>query len=82
MASYLGATVIGTTSTPEKAELAKSNGATHVVNYADPSVSTVKEVQRLTDGKGVNAIFDGVGKDTWEGQCIQDCKLRRVNAEC
>lgn len=58
----VGATVIGTTSTPEKAELAKSYGADHVIIYK--SEDTVKRVLEITEGKGVDAIYDGVGKDT------------------
>lgn len=64
MGKHLGAHVIGTTSTPEKAELAKKNGAEFVVNYSEEN--TVDRVLELTGGKGVQAIFDGVGKDTWE----------------
>lgn len=61
----LGAHVIGTTSTAEKAALAKKHGAEHVILRNDSNV--VQEVQRLTNGEGVKAVFDGVGKDTWEG---------------
>lgn len=60
--NHLGATVIGTTSTPEKAELAKKNGAHHVILYR--SENTVQRVLELTNNEGVDAIFDGVGKDT------------------
>ncbi|RPD78426.1 NAD(P)-binding protein [Lentinus tigrinus ALCF2SS1-7] len=60
-----GATVIGTTSTPEKAVIAKAHGATHVILYKQEDVA--KRVLELTDGKGVDAIFDAVGKDTFEG---------------
>ena len=56
-----GATVIGSTSTAEKAEIAKANGADHVILYKDEDV--VKRVLELTNGEGVNASFDGVGKD-------------------
>jgi NADPH2:quinone reductase len=59
---HLGATVIGTTSTPEKAALAKKNGADHVILYR--SENTVQRVLDLTNNEGVDAIFDGVGKDT------------------
>jgi len=58
----IGATVIGTTSTPEKAELAKENGADHVIIYR--TEDTVQRVLEITNGQGVDAIFDGVGKDT------------------
>jgi len=60
--SARGATVIGTTSSKEKAELAKAHGATHVINYREED--TVTRVLEITGGQGVNAIFDGVGKDT------------------
>lgn len=58
----IGATIIGTTSTPEKAELAKAHGATHVILYKKED--TVQRVLELTNGEGVDAIFDGVGKTT------------------
>ena len=56
------ATVIGTTSSPEKAELAKSYGADYVILY--PTENAVERVLEITDGQGVHAVFDGVGKDT------------------
>ena len=58
----IGATVIGTTSTQIKADLAKTNGADHVILY--PVEDTVKRVLELTNNEGVDAVFDGVGKDT------------------
>jgi NADPH:quinone reductase len=58
-----GATVIGTTSTPEKAELAKQHGADHVILYKQEDV--VKRVLELTNNDGVHVIYDGVGKDTY-----------------
>lgn len=63
-AKYRGAIVIGTTSTKEKAELAKSNGADHVIIYKEED--TIARVLEITNGEGVHAIFDGVGKDTFE----------------
>lgn len=66
----LGATVIGTTSSPAKAELAKKNGADHVILY--PVEDTVKKVLELTNGEGVDAVFDGVGKDT----CVKNYFIR------
>ena len=57
-----GATIIGTTSTEEKAALAKSFGADHVILY--PKENTVERVLELTNGEGVHAVFDGVGKDS------------------
>ncbi|KAG0150593.1 hypothetical protein CROQUDRAFT_668489 [Cronartium quercuum f. sp. fusiforme G11] len=66
--SNIGAHVIGTTSTEEKACLAKANGAEHVVLYANRDVNEViSDIKKLTPRyEGVAAVFDGVGKDTWE----------------
>jgi len=64
MAKARGATVIGTTSTPEKAALAKAHGADHVILYKQEN--TVERVLELTNGKGVNVIYDGVGRATFD----------------
>ncbi|KAI0323067.1 NAD-P-binding protein [Amylostereum chailletii] len=64
IAKARGATVIGTTSTREKAELAKAHGADHVILYKEEDV--VKRVLELTGGEGPHVIYDGVGKDTFE----------------
>ncbi|KXN88947.1 putative quinone oxidoreductase [Leucoagaricus sp. SymC.cos] len=61
---HVGATVIGTTSTVEKAKLAKEYGADHVILYTQED--TVSRVLELTNGDGVDAIFDGVGKTTFD----------------
>jgi NADPH:quinone reductase-like Zn-dependent oxidoreductase len=59
----LGATVIGTTSSDDKAALAKKHGYKHVIVYSrEDFVARVKEI---TKGKGVPVVYDGVGKDTW-----------------
>ena len=58
-----GGTVIGTTSTPEKAALAKAHGADYVILYKSEDVAA--RVMEITKGAGVNAIYDGVGKDTY-----------------
>lgn len=63
LAKARGATVIGTTSTEAKAELARAHGADHVILYTKED--TVKRVLELTNGEGVHAVFDGVGKDTY-----------------
>ncbi|KAI9713156.1 MAG: NADPH:quinone reductase [Bogoriella megaspora] len=60
----VGAKTIATASTPEKRELAKKNGAEVVVGYGDEEVK--KTVQESTNGKGVVAVFDGVGKTTFD----------------
>ena len=62
-AKFRGATVIGTTSTDAKAELAKKHGADHVILYTKED--TVQRVLEITNGVGVDAVFDGVGKDTY-----------------
>jgi NADPH:quinone reductase len=62
-AKHLGATVIGTVSTPEKATLAKAHGYDHVIDYrCEDFVARVKEI---TGGRGVPVVYDGVGKDTF-----------------
>ncbi|KAN0059773.1 NADPH:quinone reductase [Thecaphora frezii] len=67
MAAALGAHVIGTVSTPAKAELAKANGAEHALLYHKDNLDDlVAQVDRITGGKGCQGVFDGVGKDTWE----------------
>lgn len=73
LAKHIGATVIGTTSTKEKAELAKAHGADHVILY--PVENTVDRVLEITNGEGVHAVFDGVGKDTYVS-CLY-CNSRR-----
>lgn len=62
-ARHLGATVIGIVGTDAKAKLARSQGCRHIV-MAD-SDHTAAEVRELTDGEGVAAVYDGVGKDTF-----------------
>lgn len=63
-AKYLGVRVIGTTSSPEKAILAKSLGCDEVINYTEENVA--QRVHELTDGKGVPVVYDGVGQATLE----------------
>ena len=62
-AKALGATVIGTVGSPEKAELAKANGYDHIINYSTEDVAA--RVRELTGGVGVPVVYDGVGKDTF-----------------
>ncbi len=62
--TQLGARVIATTSTPQKAELARGAGAAEVILYAEADVAA--EVRRLTDGTGVQVVYDGVGAATFE----------------
>jgi NADPH2:quinone reductase len=65
MAKRLGAYVIGTTSTEEKARRAREAGADDVILYTQQDF--VAETKRLTDGKGVHAVYESVGKDTFDG---------------
>jgi len=62
-AAHLGATVIGTVGSEEKAELARKNGCTHTILYRDEDF--VERVKELTDGKGVDVVYDAIGKDTF-----------------
>lgn len=62
-AKLLGMKVIGTVSTDAKADLARKHGCDHTVNYAREDVA--KRVRELTDGAGVDVVFDSVGKDTF-----------------
>jgi NADPH2:quinone reductase len=61
-AKHLGATVIGTVGSPDKGRLVKAHGCDHAILYRE--VDFVREVKGLT-GRGVSAVFDGVGKDTF-----------------
>lgn len=62
-AKLLGLTVIGTTSSEEKAAIARAHGCDHVINYSHENVA--ERVRELTNGVGVNVVFDSVGKDTF-----------------
>ncbi|MQX37476.1 quinone oxidoreductase family protein [Roseospira navarrensis] len=70
---HIGATVIGTVGSPEKAELAKANGCDHTILYRDEDF--VARVKEITGGAGVPVVYDGVGKDVFEGSL--DCLARR-----
>jgi NADPH2:quinone reductase len=62
-AAHLGATVIGTVGSKEKAELAKKNGCHHTILYKDEDF--VAKVKDITDGKMCDVVYDGVGKTTF-----------------
>jgi NADPH2:quinone reductase len=64
MAKMVGARVIGTAGTEEKAALARAAGADEVIVYTRQDFEA--EVKRLTDGKGVDVVYDSVGKDTFD----------------
>jgi NADPH:quinone reductase len=64
VAKRCGAFVIGTTSTEEKAAIARAAGADEVILYTQQDFEA--EVKRITDGHGVNVVYDSVGKDTFD----------------
>ena len=68
-AKALGATVIGTVGSQEKAELAMAHGFDHVINYRTEDF--VERVKEITGGKGADVVYDSVGKDTFPGSL--DC---------
>ncbi|WP_298726541.1 quinone oxidoreductase [uncultured Ferrovibrio sp.] len=68
-AKALGATVIGTVSSEDKAKLAREHGYDHVINYKTENFA--ERVKEITKGEGVPVVYDGVGKDTWNGSL--DC---------
>ena len=62
-ANKLGATVIGVVSTEAKADMARANGCQHIIMADHPDVAA--RVRELTDGEGVAAVYDSIGKDTF-----------------
>jgi NADPH2:quinone reductase len=70
-ARALGATVIGTVSSDDKAALAKAHGCDHTIIYTRENF--VERVKEITGGKGVRVVYDSIGKDTFEGSldCLQ-----------
>ena len=70
-ARVMGVNLIGTVGSAEKAALAIENGATHVINYNTENFT--ERVKELTGGKGVSAVYDSIGKDTFIGSldCLQ-----------
>jgi NADPH:quinone reductase len=64
-AKLLGLTVIGTVSSAAKAEVARAHGCDHVIDYSHEDVA--ERVRQLTGGRGVDVVFDSVGKDTFMG---------------
>ena len=63
-AKGIGATVIGTVGSPEKADLARTRGCDHTILYRDEDIAA--RVQEITDGKGVAVAYDSVGATTFE----------------
>lgn len=72
-AKALGAKLIGTVGSAEKAERAKQAGAWQVINYRDENIA--ERVKEITGGKKLSVVYDSVGKDTWEASL--DCLKRR-----
>lgn len=72
-AAHLGATVIGTAGGPEKVALAKTKGCAHVIDYRTESF--VDRVREITGGKGVDVVYDSVGRDAFPGSL--DCLKQR-----
>ena len=64
-ANSIGAKVIGTVGSDDKIKIAKENGYLHVINYS--KYDFAKEVLEITNNEGVSAVFDGVGKNTFQG---------------
>jgi NADPH:quinone reductase len=62
-AKHLGATVIGTVGSDDKAKLAKAHGCAHTINYSNEDF--VKRVEEITGGKKCPVVYDSVGKDTF-----------------
>jgi NADPH:quinone reductase len=65
-ATSLGARVISTASSPEKAELSRKAGAVDVLSYPDDAGEFGAKIRALTDGNGVAAVYDGVGRSTFD----------------
>lgn len=65
MAGHLGATVFGTVGSEEKAGIARDAGCAHPILYRE--VAFEEEVLRLTEGRGVDVVYDSIGADTFEG---------------
>ena len=72
-AAALGAMIIGTAGSSEKAALARAHGCTHVINYREEDF--VERVREITGGALCDVVYDSVGKDTYPGSL--DCLKRR-----
>ena len=72
-ANSIGANVIGTVGSEEKIKIAKENGYSNVINYSKYDFS--KEVMKITKNEGVSAVFDGVGKNTFQ-KSLECLKIR------
>ena len=79
IAKQMGLRVIGTVSSEEKAERAKSLGCDEIIFYRREDVAA--RVKELTDGEGVQTVFDGVGKDTYEAS-VKSLRRRGMLVAC
>ncbi len=70
-AKHIGATVIGTVGSEEKAALAQAHGCDHTINYQEEDFH--EKLMEITEGKGVPVVYDSIGKDTFEKSldCLQ-----------
>jgi len=70
-AKAIGCKLIGTVGSDEKIDIAKKNGCDYVINYSKQDF--VKEVRNITEGIGVSVVYDGVGKNTFQGsvECLK-----------
>jgi len=68
LAKAIGATVVTTVGSDEKAEKARALGADHVINYREKRFETI--TRRLTGKKGVDVVFEHTGADTWNGSLL------------
>jgi len=70
-AKSIGCKLIGTVGSDEKIDIAKKNGCDHVINYTKQDF--VKEIKDITNGVGVSVVYDGVGKNTFQGsvECLK-----------
>ena len=70
-AKAIGCLLIGTVGSDEKIDIAKRNGCDHVINYSKQDFA--KEVKNITKGIGVSVVYDGVGKNTFQGsvECLK-----------
>jgi NADPH2:quinone reductase len=70
-AKALGATMIGTVGSPEKADLARAYGCTHVIDYR--AENFVERVSQITNGRGCDVVYDSIGRDTFPAslECLK-----------
>lgn len=75
----LGATVIGTVSTEQKADQASQDGCDHVI--ISTKEDFVAKVNEITQSKGVDVVYDSIGKDTFQVKIRKNCYAKKVGGE-